>query len=158
MYAELRHWAEFFYDHCHHDKWQFSVFRVANYLNFVTVKLLFSILFSSLVFLSGTKNLIFLVDYSLNADYYETVCENRSRPEMECHGKCQITKDAQKNSESLSFNHFSFDFYPLENIELSLPYRESVNGLAAVGHPLTLWNALLLNVPNPPPNCWNLNS
>jgi hypothetical protein len=122
------------------------------------VKLLFSILFSSLVFFSGTKNLIFLVDYNLNADYYENVCENRSRPEMECHGKCQITKDAQKNPESLSFNHFSFDFYPLEGIKLSVPHRGFVTEIAAVRHTFIRWRAVSLNVPNPPPNCWNLNS
>ena len=102
--------------------------------------------------------MIFLVDYSLNADYYETVCENRSRPEMECHGKCQITKDAQKNPKSLSFNHFCFDFYPLEGIKLSVPHRGFFTEIAAVRHTFIRWSAVSLNVPNPPPSCWNLNS
>lgn len=50
--------------------------------------------------LAGGKNFLLNVDYTLNRGYYEKLCENKSKPELECHGKCKVKKDSDKKSSS----------------------------------------------------------
>lgn len=117
------------------------------------MKLVLSILLSAVVFFSGTKNLLFVVDYHVNSDYYESVCENQNRPEMECHGKCQLPKDTQKTSKTFSFSHFAFDFYAQEseffaqeNAEIRMVLSKIADFTVVSEHEISL------GVPNPPPN------
>jgi hypothetical protein len=43
---------------------------------------------------------ISLIDYSINKNYIATnLCENRLRPEMNCHGKCYLKKKLAKSNE-----------------------------------------------------------
>lgn len=38
-----------------------------------------------------------VIDYILNQDYYaEELCENKSKPELACNGKCHLQKELQK--------------------------------------------------------------
>lgn len=46
------------------------------------------------------KPLLPVADYVINYDYITKVlCENKSRPEMKCNGKCQLMKELAKASE-----------------------------------------------------------
>lgn len=117
-------------------------------MNFVT-----SILLSVVVILSGTKNLLFVTDYHMNRDYYETICENQNRPEMECHGKCQVTKKNEKTSKNFSFSHFIFEFYAPAT-EFTPAKTECAifkNTKVAISYS-KFWNEISRAVPNPPPN------
>lgn len=116
------------------------------------MKLLSAYLLTCLVFFSGTKNLFFLVDYQVNRNYYELVCENQNRPELNCHGKCQINKDTQKTTRTFSFSHFTFDFY--ENEDTIIPHRIDVDvkDLIQISeYTSDFWYAVFQRVPNPPP-------
>lgn len=117
-------------------------------MNFVT-----SILLSIVVFLSGTKNLLFVTDYNINRDYYETICENQNRPEMKCHGKCQVTKENEKTSKNFSFRHFIFEFYApaAEFIAAKVEHAIFKNTKVTISDS-QFWNEISRSVPNPPPN------
>lgn len=42
-----------------------------------------------------------VVDYVVNYDYISKVlCENKTKPQMKCNGKCQLMKEMAKASES----------------------------------------------------------
>lgn len=69
---------------------------------FHTVKKIF---FSFLTVLMLFSPLMPIVDYVLRYDYIsEVLCENRSKPEKHCHGKCYLAKSMKKafneNSEN----------------------------------------------------------
>lgn len=59
------------------------------------MKIWFSIVFSSLLLLCSSQSTLLWVDYSMNQDFYELHCENKSKPQLECHGKCQMSKNEQ---------------------------------------------------------------
>ncbi len=42
----------------------------------------------------------YLVDYYLNSDFYMEHCENKSRPELNCDGKCILAQKLKMGSES----------------------------------------------------------
>lgn len=118
------------------------------------MKLACSILFSIIIFLSGSKNLFFIIDYHANRNFYESVCENKSRPELECHGKCQVTKDIQKDSKSFSFSNLGFDFHFEVSENIPTPKKPIHQSLAqkVSNDRLLLWNEIPIGVPDPPPN------
>lgn len=51
-----------------------------------------------------------LFNYMINRSFYEEVCENKDKPEMECHGKCHLTEEMNKDKENS----------PAPNLEISL--------------------------------------
>jgi hypothetical protein len=65
-----------------------------------------------------------LADYMVNLEAYKKVCTNKSKPKLQCNGKCQMLKkvnqqeaDAEKNTTAPTFNHFelalsSKSFFP----------------------------------------------
>ena len=61
---------------------------------------LFAIFLSvSIFFLSASKTFI-LLNYSLNKEYItKNLCENRSKPKMNCNGKCHLKKELQKDDK-----------------------------------------------------------
>lgn len=74
---------------------------------------------------------------------------------MECHGKCQVSKELQDTSPSFSLSNLGFDFHFI--------HVQHVSGLAqqvilyasdsqASKQTVLFWKKILLNVPTPPPN------
>lgn len=52
-----------------------------------------------------TKPLWPVVEYVMNYDYIITsLCENRDKPELECDGKCYLTKQLAQESENSENN------------------------------------------------------
>ncbi len=45
----------------------------------------------------------------LNKDYYEARCINKQKPELDCSGKCQVRKEAQKDESPISNIKYSFE-------------------------------------------------
>lgn len=55
-----------------------------------------------------TRPLWPVVEYALNYDYIvNELCENRDEPEMQCNGKCYLTKQLAKESSGKEENPFS---------------------------------------------------
>ena len=119
------------------------------------MKLACSILFSLMIFISGSKNLLYIIDYHANRDFYESVCENKNRPEMECHGKCQVSKELQDTSPSFSLSNLGFDFHFIHVQQVSGLGKRVIlfaSDLQAFKQAVPFWQRILLSVPNPPPN------
>lgn len=95
------------------------------------MKLLYSILFTCyMVF----RPLIPLVEYAVNYNHIvNTLCVNKSKPELHCNGKCYLSKELAKtsdNTESTPFNKVKnsgqkiLDIYILPDItEISITER-----------------------------------
>jgi len=68
------------------------------------------------------NRVLILADYYLNPGDYAKVCENKSRPELHCYGKCVVVKKLgaeekkenqdrrAENREELSLSSHSFNF------------------------------------------------
>lgn len=118
------------------------------------MKLLGCFLFSAFIFLTGSKNLLFIIDYEIHADYYENLCVNRSKPELKCHGKCQVTKKMQTTSESEGFTDLRFEFHFFGNEHLSdlPPHIESLHRSEISNHIVYEWKRATPGIPHPPPD------
>ena len=64
------------------------------------MKIWLSILYSSMLLLCSNQSTLVWMDYYVNQDFYELHCENKSKPELECHGKCQVTKPENQKPQS----------------------------------------------------------
>ncbi|SHF58189.1 hypothetical protein SAMN05444483_101668 [Salegentibacter echinorum] len=84
-----------------------------------------------------TRPLWPVIEYVVNYNYIvEVLCENKDKPEMECDGKCYLSKQLAKQTESVENNPFQdikkieipqfiiaeeiakFNFYPKTNFTL----------------------------------------
>ncbi len=74
------------------------------------MKLVFSAILSFIVFVAGFQNSLLMIDYQINRDFYEIHCINKAKPEMDCHGKCQIKKESEKPANLLNQVKYSFEF------------------------------------------------
>ncbi len=55
-----------------------------------------------------TKPLWPVVDYIVNYDYIvNTLCENKDKPEMQCNGKCHLSKELAKEAGDDNKNPFT---------------------------------------------------
>ena len=90
-------------------------------------------------FAAQTFNLGWLVlDYSANKSSYQRHCENKAKPMMLCHGKCQLYKKLkseqqkeEQSPESKGGNNIDVlcsksevsvpDFLPVETVSVSFP-------------------------------------
>ncbi len=64
------------------------------------MKQIFVILLISVIMLQSFSKLMIIADYELNKDYISKVlCENRSKPQMHCNGKCQLKKQLEKDEK-----------------------------------------------------------
>lgn len=99
------------------------------------MKALFSLILSLIIFTASFQNSLFMIDYQINRAFYEIHCINKDKPEMDCHGKCQVKKESDKSSNPFNQVKYSFEFNilpakPLEfNLDLTdqLVHKEEVN-------------------------------
>ena len=77
------------------------------------------------VFLAGFQNSLMWLDYQTNRDFYEIQCVNQDKPEMDCHGKCQMQEEAEK-SGSVNIVKVSFEFNLYQPKGISLPVFNKV--------------------------------
>lgn len=87
------------------------------------MKLISAIILSTIVFLASFQNSLILIDYQINKDYYEAICTNKDKPEMQCQGKCQVKKDIEKTAPQNELVKISFEFniLPTKNIDVPKP-------------------------------------
>lgn len=56
-----------------------------------------------------------IVEYMINYDYIVTrLCENKDKPEMQCNGKCYLTKQLAKEAAGEEENPFGNNSYKTE--------------------------------------------
>lgn len=79
------------------------------------MKYLFSYSLIFIFLLQSIGNTYFFLDYQLSIEKYEVNCENTEKPELKCHGKCQMTKQAQQ-----------FGFWEKNESEQKTPSLKSV--------------------------------
>ena len=62
-----------------------------------------------------------MIDYQINKNFYEIHCVNKAKPEMNCHGKCQMQKESEKSSNPFNLVKYSFEFniLPAKPLEFS---------------------------------------
>lgn len=109
---------------------------------------------SLLIFGASFQSSLFVVDYHINRDFYETHCMNKNRPELDCHGKCQAKKASSKSSNLVNLVKYAFEFniLPTASADFSLqdhtvaPLRDLICDDQHV-----LWpNVVLSLLPDPP--------
>ncbi|UGS21668.1 MULTISPECIES: hypothetical protein [Flavobacterium] len=88
------------------------------------------IILTALMFL---KPILPVLEYAVNYDYIvNNLCENKSKPELKCNGKCHLAKQLAKASESnsenssdkkISFEHTEIVFFQeIQPIEIRQIY------------------------------------
>lgn len=50
----------------------------------------------------STGNIIIILHYKFNQDFFAEICENKDKPEMECNGKCHLKKQLKQQEENES--------------------------------------------------------
>ena len=48
------------------------------------------------------EQIIIRLNFSLNQDYYASICTNKDKPELECNGCCHLEKQLEQNEEEKS--------------------------------------------------------
>lgn len=62
----------------------------------------FCISMSLLIVLLSLQQSIIILHFKLNQNYIEqNLCINKNRPELECHGKCQLEKELKNSGDDL---------------------------------------------------------
>ena len=74
------------------------------------MKSLISLVFSIIILGASLQDGLFMLDYKINQDFYEIHCINKAKPEMDCHGKCQMKKNGEKTANFFSLVKYSFEF------------------------------------------------
>lgn len=92
------------------------------------MKLIFSIILSSIIFTAGFQSSLFMIDYKLNRNFYEIHCINKAKPDTDCHGKCQIKKESKKSSNPFNLVKYSFEFniLPSKPVEFHIEKQENI--------------------------------
>lgn len=64
------------------------------------MKTLFSVAVLFTVMLHSFSNLLIIGGYYINKNYIaENLCENKAKPELQCEGKCHLTKQLKASEE-----------------------------------------------------------
>ncbi|MBU4538967.1 MAG: hypothetical protein L6264_03830 [Weeksellaceae bacterium] len=74
------------------------------------MKRFFTYILSIIIFTVSFQNSLLMIDYQINRDFYEIHCINKSKPEMNCHGKCQMKKESDKTTSLVNLVKYSFEF------------------------------------------------
>lgn len=79
------------------------------------------------VVLMCLQNASVLIDYHLHREFYEKHCINKQKPALDCHGKCQIKKEAEQESVPLTIIKLAFEshLYPSEAPRVPMPFTYS---------------------------------
>lgn len=77
------------------------------------MKVFTSFILSFIIFLASFQNSLIFLDYQVNRDFYEEHCINKDKPEMDCHGKCELKEQTEQNSTTyVVLKNFDFNFIP----------------------------------------------
>ncbi len=98
------------------------VFEVKeNYFCGVKMKSFSIYILSFIILIASFQNSLLFLDYNINRNFYETHCVNKDKPEMNCHGKCEIKKESEKPTSPFNLVKIGFEFNILPNQEIEIP-------------------------------------
>ncbi len=85
--------------------------------NLFSMRILLSIVLSTLVLSSSVMNALALLDYASRYDHYaEVLCENKDKPNLACHGSCQLvlndSKDQLDDSQEPELRVLELNYMP----------------------------------------------
>ncbi|QDP85118.1 hypothetical protein FNJ88_05910 [Chryseobacterium sp. SNU WT5] len=83
------------------------------------MKSILNIILSVIIFGASFQNSLFMIDYKINQDFYEIHCINKSKPQLDCHGKCQMKMESEKSTNPFNLVKYSFEFNILPTAPLS---------------------------------------
>ncbi|MEP1093793.1 MAG: hypothetical protein ABJG78_01710 [Cyclobacteriaceae bacterium] len=66
---------------------------------------------------------VYMLDYYVNSDFYKEHCQNKSRPELKCDGKCILAQKLKMNTE----NDEAVPFIPINHEYLASVTSVSLN-------------------------------
>ena len=118
------------------------------------MKSFISILLSLIIFGASFQNSLYFIDYQINKDYYEALCINKQKPELDCYGKCQVKKEAQKEDSPISQIKYSFEvnILPVKSTEFIIKkplFFVNKTKIVSINHNFTL-DGYLKNGLQPP--------
>lgn len=118
------------------------------------MKALFSIILSTIIFTASFQSSLLMIDYQINRNFYEIHCVNKAKPEMDCHGKCQMQKQSENSSNPFNLVKYSFEFniLPSKPAAFSFDAEEpfAVYSAKYTYHDQNLSEIFLDILPNPP--------
>ncbi len=92
-----------------------------NRRTFARVKRVLTYLFLVTMVMYTFSQVVIIADYLVNIDYIsENLCENKDKPELECHGSCHLKKELTKDEERKSG-----ESQTRTNIEIFLFYKDA---------------------------------
>lgn len=104
--------------------------------------------------MASFQNSLLFLDYQINRNFYETHCVNKDKPEMNCHGKCEMKKESEKSTSPFNLVKIGFEFNILSNSKVELPkpkpiffYKKQISLFATTG---ILQNGYSEILPRPP--------
>lgn len=119
------------------------------------MKLAFSILFTSIVLICSFQNSLLVIDYEINRDIYELLCENQDKPEMMCNGKCLLSKktDTTQSSSLTAKIFIDIVYIPTnhENLHSNL-FIENSSKMIYSDQEYSI-RKMYYSIPDIPPNC-----
>lgn len=79
------------------------------------------------MFMQSFNKVAIIIDYVVNKDFIaNTLCENKEKPELKCHGKCQMSKrlvaEERKTKAPVNTNL-------ADKFEIQLYYEEITNSM-----------------------------
>lgn len=81
---------------------------------------------SLLVLLLALQQSIIILHFKLNQDFIEqNYCINKARPQLNCHGKCQLEKELKNTTEPTSVQGFSL-YEPIVFPPISAEYTPPI--------------------------------
>ncbi len=74
------------------------------------MKSITTIILSLILFGASFQNSLFMIDYKINQNFYEIHCINKAEPQLDCHGKCQMKVESEKNTNPFNLVKYAFEF------------------------------------------------
>ncbi|WP_338839102.1 hypothetical protein [Flavobacterium ginsenosidimutans] len=96
------------------------------------MKKVFSIAMTILFLLVSFQQALIVVHFKLNQNAIEKeFCENKAKPELQCHGKCHLKKELQENEKNSDLELRSIgkkiDMALISNIEFAVFISKEIN-------------------------------
>ena len=74
------------------------------------MKSITTVILSLIIFGASFQNSLFMIDYTINQDFYEIHCVNKDKPSLKCHGKCQMKIESEKSTNPFNLVKYAFEF------------------------------------------------
>ncbi|MBB4802671.1 hypothetical protein HNP37_002746 [Flavobacterium nitrogenifigens] len=95
------------------------------------MKKVFSITMTILFLLVSFQQALIVVHFKLNQQEIEKeFCENKAKPQLQCHGKCHLKKELEKSEKNdLELNSIfkKIDILPSQNFEFPICILKKIN-------------------------------